>query len=76
MPCRVRLCLDVSTIWSDFDTRKLSVVCDQARHPTSSSRLTINTPPSAKKKGKGGGNSEGAQPRERKEKDDVIEVIT
>ena len=28
----------------------------------------------AKKKGKGGGNNEGAQPRERKEKDDVIEV--
>ncbi|CAN0129270.1 unnamed protein product [Ascophyllum nodosum] len=48
------------------------------------SPVATSTPPSrqslsrislsAKKKGKGGGNNEGAQPRERKEKDDVIEV--
>lgn len=36
--------------------------------------MAATTALEAKKKGKGGGNNEGAQPRERKEKDDVIEV--
>ena len=60
--------------------------CDKTRRQTSISisPVATSTPPSrqslsrislsAKKKGKGGGNNEGAQPRERKEKDDVIEV--
>lgn len=37
-------------------------------------RVAASTALLAKKKGRGGGNNEGAQPRERKEKDDVIEV--
>lgn len=37
-------------------------------------RVASTTALLAKKKGRGGGNNEGAQPRERKEKDDVIEV--
>ncbi|CAM9885932.1 unnamed protein product [Scytosiphon promiscuus] len=37
-------------------------------------RFGVSTALLAKKKGRGGGNNEGAQPRERKEKDDVIEV--
>lgn len=48
----------------------------QVRRPASIERVAIMTELSAKKKGKGGGNNEGAQPRERKEKDDVIEVCT
>lgn len=49
---------------------------DQAtRRPVSVARVAASTVLLAKKKkGRGGGNNEGAQPRERKEKDDVIEV--
>eukprot|EP00752_Nemacystus_decipiens_P005934 g5359.t1 len=43
--------------------------------PVSVARIAASTALLAKKKrGRGGGNNEGAQPRERKEKDDVIEV--
>eukprot|EP00904_Undaria_pinnatifida_P008723 jgi/Undpi1/4981/HiC_scaffold_19.g08333.m1 len=38
-------------------------------------RVAAFTALEAKKKGKGGGNNDGAQPRERKEKDDVIEWL-
>lgn len=45
------------------------------RRPVSVARVAASTALLAKKKkGRGGGNNEGAQPRERKEKDDVIEV--
>ncbi|CAM9508879.1 unnamed protein product [Pylaiella littoralis] len=44
------------------------------RRPVGAARVAASTVLLAKKKGRGGGNNEGAQPRERKEKDDVIEV--
>lgn len=46
----------------------------QALRPVGIARVAATTALEAKKKGKGGGNNEGAQPREPKEKDDVIEV--
>ena len=52
----------------------------QAQRPVAIARVAATTRVAAftaleaKKKGKGGGNNDGAQPRERKEKDDVIEV--
>lgn len=49
--------------------------CQATRRPVSVARVATSTALLAKKKrGRGGGNNEGAQPRERKEKDDVIEV--
>lgn len=45
-----------------------------AQRPVGIARVAATTALEAKKKGKGGGNNEGAQPRERKEKDDVIEI--
>ncbi|CAM9330345.1 unnamed protein product [Ectocarpus sp. 6 AP-2014] len=44
------------------------------RRPANMARVTATSALLAKKKGRGGGNNEGAKPRERKEKDDVIEV--
>ncbi|CAM9112081.1 unnamed protein product [Hapterophycus canaliculatus] len=44
------------------------------QRPVNVLRVAASTALLAKKKGRGGGNNEGAQPRERKEKDDVIEV--
>lgn len=45
-----------------------------ARTNVAVGRVSTTTTLFAKKKGRGGSNSDGAQPRERKEKDDVIEV--
>ena len=45
-----------------------------SQRPAGVPRVAASTALLAKKKGRGGGNNEGAQPRERKEKDDVIEV--
>lgn len=55
-----------------LDVHSPSVI--QAQRPVGIARVAATTALEAKKKGKGGGNNEGAQPRERKEKDDVIEV--
>lgn len=47
---------------------------EAARRPANIARVAATGALLAKKKGRGGGNNEGAKPRERKEKDDVIEV--
>ena len=66
------LCENIRPCFTPLGVDSPSVI--QAQRPVGIARVATTTALEAKKKGKGGGNNEGAQPRERKEKDDVIEV--